>query len=301
MNAQRKILLADLDGQERRQLTQALQADGRFHTVCVDGAADVVAALDADRFAAFVLAADLPDLDGGELCAALRRRGVREPILIIGSDNEASEVQAFAAGAMDYIARPVRAAAMAARLNAHVEQFEQTDHAMLTIGRFVFRPSRKRLFDAVSRRTLRLTLTEATLLKHLYRAERHYASREDILTEVLGYSLNSTTHAVETHVYRLRRKLEAEPTQPKMLVTEPGGYRLAIESPLAVAGHAPATIVTMAKHVARLRSPAARRVDALVADRIEARVVPTHASMRESATINSLVSPDFLGKSGRAS
>jgi DNA-binding response OmpR family regulator len=81
------------------------------------------------------------------------------------------------------------------------------------------------LLDAKAKK-IRLTDKETNILKYLYRAGGKVISREELLTEVWGYNAGVTTHTLETHVYRLRQKIEPDPTGPKILITEAGGYRL---------------------------------------------------------------------------
>jgi DNA-binding response OmpR family regulator len=73
---------------------------------------------------------------------------------------------------------------------------------------------------------VRLTEKETNILKYLYRAGSKPVSREELLTEVWGYNAGVTTHTLETHVYRLRQKIEPDPAMAKILITEMGGYRL---------------------------------------------------------------------------
>ena len=84
---------------------------------------------------------------------------------------------------------------------------------------------RKILVDEQAKK-IRLTEKETNILKYLYRAGEKPVSREELLTEVWGYNAGVTTHTLETHVYRLRQKIEPDPGSAKILLTEAGGYRL---------------------------------------------------------------------------
>jgi DNA-binding response OmpR family regulator len=96
----------------------------------------------------------------------------------------------------------------------------------LRVGPYAFHPADRLLVDAKGRK-LRLTDKEANILKYLYRAGDKSVTREELLAEVWGYNAGVTTHTLETHVYRLRQKIESEPGNARLLVTEAGGYRLA--------------------------------------------------------------------------
>ena len=116
--------------------------------------------------------------------------------------------------------------ALLARLRAQLRQHEQSEDAVFTIGPYSFRPSTKLLLDTASKKKIRLTEKETAILKYLFRAGERPTGRELLLNEVWGYNAGVTTHTLETHVYRLRQKIEQDPSKAEILVTEPGGYRL---------------------------------------------------------------------------
>jgi DNA-binding response OmpR family regulator len=111
-------------------------------------------------------------------------------------------------------------------LRAQLRQHEQSEDAVFNIGPYSFRPSTKLLVDAANKKKIRLTEKETAILKYLYRAGARTIGRDTLLGEVWGYNAGVTTHTLETHVYRLRQKIERDPSQAEILVTEPGGYRL---------------------------------------------------------------------------
>ena len=80
--------------------------------------------------------------------------------------------------------------------------------------------------DAAGRKKVRLTEKETAILKYLYRAGTKAVGRQILLNEVWGYNAAVTTHTLETHIYRLRQKIEPDPTNARLLLTEGGGYRL---------------------------------------------------------------------------
>ena len=168
----------------------------------------------------------LPDADGRDVCRQLRQSGVRTPVIMLtAADSEADTVLGLDAGANDYVTKPFRLSVLLARLRAHLRQSELNDDVVLTIGPYTFRPSAKLMTDSSGRKKVRLTEKEAAILKFLYRAGRAIG-RDTLLGEVWGYNAGVTTHTLETHVYRLRQKIERDPAHAEILVTEPGGYRL---------------------------------------------------------------------------
>jgi DNA-binding response OmpR family regulator len=227
MTAGRKILLVDDDVVLRRSLAEQLQLHEEFVPIEADTAA---AALDRARggdLDLILLDVGLPDMDGRDLCRLLRRAGVRCPIVMLtAAESDADAVLGLDSGANDYVTKPFRLSVLLARLRAQLRQHEQSDDAIFTIGPYTFRPSTKTLTDAAGRRKIRLTEKETAILKFLYRAGDRVIGRETLLGEVWGYNAGVTTHTLETHVYRLRQKIEREPSRAEILVTEPGGYRL---------------------------------------------------------------------------
>src|SRR6185436_14404059 len=115
-----------------------------------------------------------------------------------------------------------------ARIKAQLRQHEQSDDAIFAIGPYRFRPASKLLTDQEKNRRIRLTEKETAILKYLFRAGDKAIAREVLLNEVWGYNSGVTTHTLETHVYRLRQKIERNPAKAEILVTEQGGYRLVI-------------------------------------------------------------------------
>jgi DNA-binding response OmpR family regulator len=96
---------------------------------------------------------------------------------------------------------------------------------VFAIGPYMFRPSSKLLLTPKGGK-VRLTEKETAILRYLYRAGQKSVSRETLLQEVWGYNSGVTTHTLETHIYRLRQKVEKDAAAPQILVTEAGGYKL---------------------------------------------------------------------------
>lgn len=182
------------------------------------------------RYDAILLDVRLPDGDGRDLCQRLRRTGCNTPIVMLtGVGRESDVVRGLDAGANDYVVKPFRVAELAARLRAQIRAFEFSEHAEIAIGPYVFRPGIKQLQLPGSGRPIRLTEKESAVLKFLYRADGAPIAREILLHEVWGYSAQASTHTVETHIYRLRRKIEQSPDTERLLVNDGEGYRLRLD------------------------------------------------------------------------
>ena len=168
----------------------------------------------------------LPDLDGREAVKLLRKSGFKAPVIMLtGQDSEADTVLGLEAGANDYVTKPFRFAVLLARIRAQLRQHEQSEDAVFAIGQYTFKPASKLLVDEKGSK-IRLTEKETSILKYLYRAGEKVVTRDVLLHEVWGYNAGVTTHTLETHIYRLRQKIEKDPSSAELLVTEMGGYKL---------------------------------------------------------------------------
>jgi DNA-binding response OmpR family regulator len=174
-----------------------------------------------------LLDVDLPDFDGREACRRIRASGIATPVIMLTAAAEDDDtVQGLDAGANDYVTKPYKFAVLLARIRVQLRDYEHSEGAVFRLGAYEFRPAAKMLIDPQARK-IRLTEKETNILKYLYRAGEKPVSREELLAEVWGYNAGVTTHTLETHVYRLRQKIESDPANAKLLLTEAGGYRLA--------------------------------------------------------------------------
>jgi DNA-binding response OmpR family regulator len=221
------ILIVDDDDMLRHALAEQLELHEEFAVAEAATAAKALDLTKTQRFDAVLLDVGLPDMDGRALCRLLRRGGVRAPVLMLtGADSDADTILGLDAGANDYITKPFRLDVLLARLRAQLRQHEASEDAVFTIGPYTFRPSAKLLTDEAGKRKVRLTEKETAILKFLYRAGARSVGRDTLLNEVWGYNAGVTTHTLETHVYRLRQKIEKNPAKAEILITDGGGYRL---------------------------------------------------------------------------
>jgi DNA-binding response OmpR family regulator len=238
MASERPILIVDDDPALRATLAEQLNVDSEFtaaEAACIAEADTLLAAPDS-RFDALILDVGLPDGDGRDYCLRLRSQGHRMPIILLtGSNAETDVVRGLDSGANDYISKPFRLAELLARLRAQLRSFESSEDAVFAIGPYTFRPAAKLLQDQARGRRIRLTEKEAAILKFLYRAGTRAIARQILLNEVWGYNASVTTHTLETHIYRLRQKIEPDPANARLLITEGGGYRLDPEGVSAIA------------------------------------------------------------------
>ena len=225
--AQRKtLLIVDDDLDLRGAIAEQLQAE-HFDIVEAATAGDGVRLAREAKPDLILLDVDLPDMDGRDACARMRQDGVSAPVIMLtaaATDDDA--VRGLDSGANDYVTKPYKFAVLLARIRAQLRDYEHSEGAVFRLGAYEFRPAAKVLLDEKGRK-IRLTEKETNILKYLYRAGEKAISREELLAEVWGYNAGVTTHTLETHVYRLRQKIEPDPANARLLLTEAGGYKLA--------------------------------------------------------------------------
>jgi len=222
----KKILLVDDDDDLRDALGEQLLMTEDFDVFEADDGASAMTKAKEQLYDLMILDVGLPDTDGRELCRLMRKQGVKCPVVMLtGHTTDADTILGLDAGANDYVAKPFKFPVLLARIRAQLRQHEQSEDAVFTIGPYTFKPAMKVLTDEAERK-VRLTEKETNILKFLYRATDGVVPRDTLLHEVWGYNAGVTTHTLETHIYRLRQKIEPDPSNARILVTESGGYRL---------------------------------------------------------------------------
>jgi len=222
-----RILIVDDDPSLREALAEQLSVHEEFEAVVVDNGSKGLQAAKTGQIDLVVMDVGLPDIDGREAVRILRKNAFKAPIIMLtGRDTDSDTVLGFESGANDYVTKPFRFTVLLARIRAQLRQYEASEDATFTIGPYVFRPSTKLLLSHKGNK-VRLTDKETSILRYLYRAGQRPVSRETLLQEVWGYNSGLTTHTVETHIYRLRQKIEKDAAAPAILVTEAGRYKLA--------------------------------------------------------------------------
>ena len=225
--AQRKtLLIVDADQDLRGAIAEQLQAEG-FDVVEAPTAGDGIRLAREAKPDVILLDVDLPDMDGREACKRMRQDGISTPVIMLtAADTDDDAVRGLDSGANDYVTKPYKFAVLLARIRAQLRDYEHSEGAIFRLGAYEFRPAAKMLVDEKARK-IRLTEKETNILKYLYRAGEKTVSREELLAEVWGYNAGVATHTLETHVYRLRQKIEPDPANARLLLTEAGGYKLA--------------------------------------------------------------------------
>jgi DNA-binding response OmpR family regulator len=227
MPISRKILIVDDDAELRDALREQFSLLEEFEAIVAENGSKGVEAARAGQVDLAIMDVGLPDIDGREAVRILRRNGFKSPIIMLtGHDSDSDTILGLESGANDYVIKPFRFAVLLARIRTHLRQYDTCEDATFAIGPYKFRPSAKALVINPENRKVRLTEKEVAILRYLYRAGQRSVSRETLLQEVWGYNSGVTTHTLETHIYRLRRKMEKDVAAPAILITEAGGYKL---------------------------------------------------------------------------
>ncbi len=226
MSQIRKILVVDDDDELRGMLAEQLAMHEEFSVLQAETATKALASARADQPDMMIVDVGLPDMDGREAVKILRKEGYKSPILMLtGQTSDADVVLGLDSGANDYISKPFRFAVLLARIRAQMRQYDASNDAVFQIGPYTFRPGAKMLLTEAGKK-IRLTEKETAIIRFLHKAKSQVVTRDILLREVWGYNANVTTHTLETHIYRLRQKIENDPSNARTLVTEAGGYRL---------------------------------------------------------------------------
>jgi DNA-binding response OmpR family regulator len=226
MSTLKKILMVDDDADLREALADQLVLTEEFDVFEAGDGADGLVRAKEQNYDLVILDVGLPDMDGRELCRLMRKQGVKCPVIMLtGHTTDSDQILGLDSGANDYVAKPFKLPVLLARIRAQLRQHEQSEDAVFGVGPYTFKPAAKLLLDEAEKK-IRLTEKETNILKYLYRANSAVVARDVLLHEVWGYNAGVTTHTLETHIYRLRQKIEIDPSNARILVTEPGGYRL---------------------------------------------------------------------------
>lgn len=182
----------------------------------------------SNRTSAILIDADCLKINHTKVSKRILGQGILTPLVfLIKSSSHPANIIIHASDKVAYslVTKPFRFVQLAAHVKSVVARFEQTDAATVQLAHFIFRPAQKTLTDS-NHSTITLTDKESDILEFLLDATDHTASRPLMLESVWGYSPEADTHTIDTHVYKLRQKIEPDPNNPTLLVSVNGGFRL---------------------------------------------------------------------------
>jgi DNA-binding response OmpR family regulator len=224
VSAVRRILLVAPDQAIGLVLSEQLSQPDILEIATVETIEAAFERLAAETFDGILLDAALPDPSPWRV---LRDGAVSQPILLLNPPDAPSDSAPIdpVHGVNAVIARPFRLTDLKLAIEALLQPSVPAED--LPLGRYRFQPTQKLLRDGDGG-LIRLTEKETAILEYLIEAGDQPIPRESLLTQVWGYNPDVTTHTLETHIYRLRQKIEDDPSQAAILVTVPGGYRLVV-------------------------------------------------------------------------
>lgn len=221
-----RLLLVDDEPQIARSLTPALQAAGYAVEVATDGE-QALKQFATDPTDVILLDLGLPDMDGKDVIARLREWSEAPIIVLSARDLEAEKVAALDLGADDYVNKPVGVSELLARIRASLRGRERrfASHSRYRTGGLEIDFAMRRV--TIEGDEVRLTPREYDLLRILARGGGRVVTHRQVIMGVWGPSAQVDAQFVRVLVGQLRQKLEAEPSAPLLVLTEPGlGYRL---------------------------------------------------------------------------
>ncbi|MBH90096.1 MAG: DNA-binding response regulator [Magnetovibrio sp.] len=223
----KRVLIVDDQTVLLDMINEQLQLLEEFIPSVANSGAEALKETQKNSYEIVILNEGLPDMNSFDVCSLMRINGFRAPIIMITKVNSNVELVSGADKVVnEYITKPFRFAVLLSKIRTLIRQFENCNEEFFTIGPFSFYPGVHLLIEDKTKQRIRLTDKETLILKYLYRVSDRIVARDVLLEEVWGYNSKVTTRTLETHIYRLRQKLEKNPSQTQIILTEPGGYRL---------------------------------------------------------------------------
>ena len=228
MTTLKKILLIESDPDLREALCEQLHCTDQFEVFSSGNDTETLQKLRVQSYDMIVMDLHPLNNDSLEACRVTYAQNVKCPILLLTERDEiSSTVFGQDARASDYIIKPFKFPILLARINIQLRMYEKSYDSAFTLGPYTFHPAMK-ILKTHDNNEIQLTEKETDILKFLYHTVEDVVPRDILLHEVWGYNNSVTTHTLETHIYRLRQKIERNPSVAELLVTEDGGYRLKV-------------------------------------------------------------------------
>ncbi len=225
MKHQKNILLVEANSILRGSLCEQLEVQDGILPQAVATASEGLEAIHEQKFDLIILDGSTFNIDGFALCRGIRLQNPETPIIVL-SQGAGLDKEFNVGGVTDYITKPFFFRVLMERVRLQLRTTEKAEHIVYSFGPYQLDSNAQLLINLSEEKKIRLTEKETSILKYLARYADSYVARDNLLNEVWEYNSEITTHTLETHIYKLRQKLEADPSNAKILVTEPGGYRL---------------------------------------------------------------------------
>lgn len=223
------VLVVEDEQPIRQLLVTTLAAEG-FVVLEACNATDSLAIAETRRIDLFLVDLGLPDLDGQMLIRRLRASSQRPILVLSARSSETDKVAALDAGADDYLVKPFSVAELHARVRVALRRTTRTDTGLRHLRLSEIVVDLEAMTVTRGQESLRLTATQWRLLAVLAKSVNRVVTSQSLLREVWGPGQVEQRHYLRIYMRQLRQKLEADATQPRHLLTEPGlGYRLVID------------------------------------------------------------------------
>ncbi len=229
-----RLLIVANDNTTSLRIGLELEQGGLFHATMTSNLTEAASrgTNGAGQYDAVLIVGSPATHNLAGMCGRVRQFWSNCPIVVLThAADEATIVTTLDAGAADVILAPHRSAELRARLQAHIRAHANSAGVSFQIGPYLFHPATRVLRHVTTGASLRLTYKETEVLKYLNRSNGHAVARLTLLRDVWGYKEGADSYTVESHIYRLRRKLEADPARPRFLVNDAGGYALVSAPP----------------------------------------------------------------------
>ena len=226
VNPTTKILLINNDKDLGEALVFQLLLDEKYQIIEINDETSALAQINSNFCDLVIINSQSSALKGYNLTKSIRLAGYKKPIIMLINQNSNLDIPDDQNHKADeYIIKPFRYPVLLKSIETQLHKFKKSKNTQYSIGKYAFKPNSK-ILETNESRSIRLTEKENNILKFLYKNLGNTVSRETLLHEVWGYNSKVTTHTLETHIYRLRQKIEDDPSNACFLITEPGGYKL---------------------------------------------------------------------------
>ena len=226
MNPSTKILLINNDKDLGEALVFQLTLVEKYQIIETNDETSALVQINNNFCELVIINSQSSSLKESNLTKSLRSTGYKKPIIIlINRNSNLDNSDDHNHKADEYMIKPFRYPVLLKSIETQLYKFKKSENTQYNIGNYVFKPNSK-ILESNENRSIRLTEKENNILKFLYKNLGNTVSRETLLHEVWGYNSKVTTHTLETHIYRLRQKIEDNPSNACFLITEPGGYKL---------------------------------------------------------------------------
>ena len=226
MNPSTKILLINNDKDLGEALVFQLTLVEKYQIIETNDETSALVQINDNFCELVIINSQSSALKKCNLTKSLRLAGYNKPIIIlINRNNNLDNSDDQNHKADEYIVKPFRYPVLLKSIETQLHKFKKSENTQYSIGNYAFKPDSK-ILESNEGKSIRLTEKENNILNFLYKNLGNTVSRETLLHEVWGYNSKVTTHTLETHIYRLRQKIEDDPSKACFLITEHGGYKL---------------------------------------------------------------------------